>query len=55
MLPSLLAKRAFPGNQRQIVSQIVTVDRRFLAERCGRLSVTKMRALDAGLRLALSL
>ncbi len=37
------------------VSQIVTLDRRFLSERAGRISETKLRQVDEGLRLALAL
>ena len=37
------------------VSQIITVDRTFLTERCGRLSEASIREIEAGLRLALSL
>ena len=37
------------------VSQIITVDRTFLAERVGRIPAAKQRALDEGLRLVLAL
>ncbi len=37
------------------VSQILTVDRRFLTERAGRLSDAALSEIDAGLRLVLSL
>jgi len=37
------------------VAQVVTVEKRFLIKRCGRLSSRTMKALDNGLRLALSL
>ena len=37
------------------VSQVITVDRDFLAERAGRLPRTALQDLDAGLRLALAL
>ena len=37
------------------VSQVLTVDRRFLTERVGRLSSESLAEVDAGLRLALSL
>lgn len=37
------------------VSQLVTLDRRFLTERAGRISELKLRQVDDGLRLALAL
>jgi mRNA interferase MazF len=37
------------------VSQIITVDRTFLTERCGRLPGHLIRSIDEGLRLVLSL
>jgi mRNA interferase MazF len=37
------------------VSQVVTLDRRFFTEPCGRLSPRTMDALDSGLRLVLGL
>lgn len=37
------------------VSQLVTVDKMFLAERAGKLSDEQLRAVEDGLRLALSL
>jgi mRNA interferase MazF len=37
------------------VSQVVTVDRAFLTERCGRLPAHLIRSVDEGLRLVLSL
>ena len=37
------------------VSQVITVDREFLTEKCGRLSSRMMRSVDEGLRLVLSL
>jgi mRNA interferase MazF len=37
------------------VSQVVTLDRRFLMAQCGRLSPGTMKDVDRGLRLALSL
>jgi mRNA interferase MazF len=37
------------------VSQVITVDRAFLTEKCGELPSSLMRAVDEGLRLALSL
>ncbi len=37
------------------VSQIVTLDKRFLTERAGRLSEAKLRQVEDGLRLTLAL
>ena len=37
------------------VSQVITVDRTFLTERCGRLPANLIRSIDEGLRLILSL
>ena len=37
------------------VSQVITVDRTFLTEKCGRLPSRLIRSVDEGLRLALSL
>ena len=37
------------------VSQVITVDRSFLTERCGRLPAHLVKSIDEGLRLALSL
>jgi len=37
------------------VSQVITVDRTFLAERCSRLPAHLIRSIDDGLRLVLSL
>jgi mRNA interferase MazF len=37
------------------VSQILTLDRRFLVEPCGRVSRASMRRIESGLRLVLSL
>jgi mRNA interferase MazF len=37
------------------VSQVITVDRAFLTERCGRLPAHLIRSVDEGLRLVLSL
>ena len=36
-------------------SQVITVDRSFLTERCGRLPAHLVKSIDEGLRLALSL
>ena len=36
------------------VSQVITVDRTFLAEKCGRLPTKLIKSIDEGLRLALS-
>ena len=37
------------------VSQIITVDKTFLVEKCGQVGEGTMRAIDAGVRLVLSL
>ncbi len=37
------------------VSQLVTIDKRFLAERAGKLTPEQLRAVEDGLRLVLSL
>ena len=37
------------------VSQVITVDRTFLTERCGRLPAHSIKSVDDGLRLVLSL
>jgi mRNA interferase MazF len=37
------------------VSQVITVDRSFLTERCGRLPAHLVKSIDEGLRLTLSL
>jgi mRNA interferase MazF len=37
------------------VSQVITVDRKFLTEKCGRLPSRLIRSIDEGLRLVLSL
>jgi len=37
------------------VSQVITIDRTFLTEKCGKLPPSLIRMVDEGLRLALSL
>ena len=37
------------------VSQVLTIDRRFLVERAGRVSASRLRQTEAGLRLVLAL
>jgi mRNA interferase MazF len=37
------------------VSQVITIDRSFLVERCGRIAHATLHAVEDGLRLALSL
>ena len=37
------------------VSQVITVDREFLTEKCGRVPLRLLRSIDEGLRLVLSL
>ena len=67
-LTSNLARAEAPGNVRVSageaglptdsvanISQIVTVDKRFLVEFCGRLRPRTMGAIDLGMRLVLDL
>ena len=67
-LTSNLARADVPGNVRVSageaglptdsvanISHIVTVDKRFLAEYCGRLRPRTMDAIDLGMRLAIDL
>jgi mRNA interferase MazF len=44
-----------PKDSAANVSQVITVDRSFLTERCGRLPAHLVKSIDEGLRLALSL
>ena len=37
------------------VSQVITIEKSFLAEECGRVPSSLMKAIDEGLRLSLSL
>lgn len=53
MLPRKQSK--LPRDSVINVSQVITLDRSFLIERVSRLPARAARALDAGLRLALSL
>jgi mRNA interferase MazF len=55
---NVLLPRGTAGLDRDSVinaSQIITVDRTFLTDRLGRISIAKQRELDAGLRLVLAL
>ena len=44
-----------PKDSVAYVSQIITLDRTFLTEKCGRMSSRIMKAVDDGIRLVLSL
>ena len=50
-------KRSAGLNRKSVVnvSQIITLDKRFLTEQAGRLPAAKVREIDEGLRLALAL
>ena len=37
------------------VSQVITIDKTFFVEQCGRIPINLMKAIDDGLRLSLSL
>jgi mRNA interferase MazF len=52
-----LAKRSTKLSKDSVanVSQVVTLDKSFLTERVGRLSINKMKHVDDGLRLVLGL
>ena len=49
------ADSGLPKDSVANVSQVITVDRSSLAERCGRIPPRLMRVIDDGLRLVLSL
>ena len=49
------ADSGLPGDSVANVSQILTVDKSLLTERCGRLPRRVMKSLDGGLRLVLAL
>ena len=53
---SLSKRSAGLGRESVInVSQIVTLDKRFLTERAGRIAAVKLRQVDEGLRLVFAL
>lgn len=49
------AEAGLPSDSVANISQIVTVDKRFLAEYCGRLRPRTMEAISLGMRLVLEL
>ena len=49
------AETGLPKDSVANVSQVVTLDKGFLSGRCGRIPPRVMKAIDDGLRLALSL
>ena len=49
------ADSGLPRDSVANVSQVITIDKSFLAKRCGRLSSLSLKTLDNGLRLVLSL
>ena len=49
------AASGLPKDSVANVSQVVTLDKGFLSSRCGRIPPRGMKAIDDGLRLALSL
>ncbi|UCD77387.1 MAG: type II toxin-antitoxin system PemK/MazF family toxin [Desulfobacterales bacterium] len=53
LLPKKITR--LPKDSVANVSQIITIDKHFLTERIGRLPISIMRGIDAGMRLALSL
>jgi mRNA interferase MazF len=53
LLPS--SESGLPKDSVANVSQLITVDREFLKEKCGRLPSRLIRSIDEGLRLVLSL
>jgi mRNA interferase MazF len=52
LLPS---ESGLPKDSVANVSQIITLDRDFLTEKCGRVPLRLIRSIDEGLRLVLSL
>lgn len=53
LMPS--SETGLPRDSVANVSQIITIDRSFLTEKCGKLPSHLIRSVDDGLRLALSL
>jgi mRNA-degrading endonuclease toxin of MazEF toxin-antitoxin module len=49
------AESGLPKDSVANVSQVITLDKGFLSGRCGRIPARGMKAIDDGLRLALSL
>jgi mRNA interferase MazF len=53
LLPKKMTR--LPKDSVANVSQIITIDKHFLTDRIGKLPISIMRAIDAGMRLTLSL
>jgi len=51
----LSSESGLPKDSVANVSQIITLDRDFLTEKCGRVPLRLIRSIDEGLRLVLSL
>ena len=51
----LASEAGLPKDSVANVSQVITVDRAFLTEKCGRLPAHLVNSVDEGLRLVLSL
>ena len=49
------ASTGLPKDSVANVSQVITIDKSFLVEKCGRVPSSLMKAIDEGLRLSLSL
>ena len=49
------ASTGLPKDSVANVSQVITIDKSFLVEECGRVTSSLMKAIDEGLRLSLSL
>ena len=49
------ASAGLPKDSVANVSQVITIDKSFLVEKCGRVPSSLMKAIDEGLRLSLSL
>ena len=49
------ASTGLPKDSVANVSQVITIDKSFLVEECGRVPSSLMKAIDEGLRLSLSL
>ena len=50
-----LKESGLPKDSAAVVTQVVTLDKNYLAERAGRIPPTRMVQVEAGLRLALAL
>jgi mRNA interferase MazF len=49
------ASTGLPKDSVANVSQVITIDKSFLVEECGRIPSVLLKAIDEGLRLSLSL